>query len=94
MSPGGHQIECEPTLCPCGKDDQQNPGLHEEECCQQVQGGERSPLLNTSETTSGVLHLALGSLTHERCELTEASPEKGHKDLILKAWSIFHMRRG
>lgn len=41
-------------------------GLHEEECCQQVEGGVPSPLLSTDGNIPGVLCLVLDSPVQER----------------------------
>lgn len=48
--PGGHQVEHEIAMYPGSKEDQQHPGLHWKECCQQVEEGDSSPLLFTGET--------------------------------------------
>jgi len=42
------------------------PGMHEEECGQQVEGGSPPPLLSPSEASSGVLRPVLGSPLQER----------------------------
>jgi len=43
--PGGHQVDHEAAICPCGRGSQ-----HQAENCQQVRGGDPSPLLSTGET--------------------------------------------
>lgn len=47
LGPGGHPGNHEPATCPCCRESQRCPGLHQEELCQQVEGGEPSPLLGT-----------------------------------------------
>ncbi|KAK4830310.1 hypothetical protein QYF61_009815 [Mycteria americana] len=48
--PGGEQVDYEPAMGPRGKEGHQPPGLRQAECCQQVNGGDPSPLLSTAET--------------------------------------------
>ena len=43
--------EHEPAVCPGGQEGQWNPGLYEEQCGQQEQGGRSSPVLSTGEGT-------------------------------------------
>ena len=43
-----------------------DPGMHQEECGQQVEGGSPSPLHCPSEASSGVLCPVLGSPVQER----------------------------
>ena len=45
---------------------QWDPGVHQEECVQQVEGDSPSPLLYPSEASSGVLCPVLGSPLQER----------------------------
>lgn len=62
----------EPATCTYSKEDQQNPGLHQENHCQQVEGGEPSHLLTSGEATPGILHPVLAFLVKARYESTTA----------------------
>ena len=46
-------------MCACNPESQPYPGLHQEKCGQQVEGGDSAPLLRSRETPPGVLRLAL-----------------------------------
>lgn len=46
--------------CSCGRG-QQHPGLCEQECSQQVEGSDPSPLFGTSEGTSGAVCAGVGT---------------------------------
>lgn len=80
--PGGHQVECELAMCPCGKDGQTILALGQR--CQQVQGGGFSPWLSSEETTSGVLCLVLGSPVEGSHGLTEWLQKRAAK--TVKVW--------
>lgn len=43
---GGHQVGLKPAMCPCGKGRHWPPGLCEEKCCQQSEGGDPALLLS------------------------------------------------
>ncbi|RMC15085.1 hypothetical protein DUI87_07265 [Hirundo rustica rustica] len=47
--------EREPAVCPGGQEGQWHPGLDQEWCGQQEQGGHSSPVAGTGEATPGVL---------------------------------------
>jgi len=56
------------------------PGLHQEQCGQQVKGGDSAPLLRSSETSPGVLCPALESSAQEGHGGVGAGSEEGHKN--------------
>lgn len=56
------------------------PGLRWEESCQRVKGGDPSPLLSTSEATSGRLGPVPGSPVQKGHGLNRVGPVKDHKD--------------
>lgn len=70
-APGG-QVNHKSATHTCGKKGQQH--------CQEVIGGDPSPLQNTGEATAGVLYPILGSWVQERHGHTKVSPAKVHKD--------------
>jgi len=66
--PGGvgrQPAEQEPAVCPGGQAGQGYPGLDQEWCGQQEQGGDRAPVLSTGEATPGVLCSALSPSLQE-----------------------------
>jgi len=64
--PGGRQADHAPAVCPGCQEGQWDPGVHQEECGQQVEGGSPFPLLCPSEAPSGVPCPVLGSPVQER----------------------------
>ena len=54
--------------------------LLQEKCDEQVEGGDSSPLLCSSETPPGVLRPVLVSLAQEGHGVVGAGPEEGCKD--------------
>jgi len=59
---------------------QWGPGVHQEECGQQDEGGSPSPLHCPGEASSGVLCPVLGFPLQERWRATGESPAEGYKD--------------
>ena len=59
--PGGRQGDHEPAACPGCQEGQWDPGVHEEECGQQGEGGSPTPLHCPGEAPSAVLGPVLGS---------------------------------
>ena len=70
----------EPATCTRSPESQLYPGLHQEKCGQQVEGGDSPPLLCSHETPPTVLCPALG---HQHQEDIKA----GHKD----DWGLEHV---
>ena len=64
---------------PRRKKGQQHPGLHQAECCQQVEAGELSSLLSTGEAAPAVLGPVLGSQYEKSMDLLR-QVHKDHKD--------------
>jgi len=79
-SAGGRQVNHEPAVCPGYQEGQWDPGVHQEECGQQDEGGSLSPLRCPSEAPSGVLCPVLGSPGQERWGATEESPAEGYEN--------------
>jgi len=55
------------AVCPGGQEGQRHPGLDQEWCGQQEQGGDRAPVLGAGEAAPGVL-----------CSVLGPSPQEGH----------------
>jgi len=62
-----------------GPECQLYPGLQQEKCSQQVEGGDSAFLLCSGETPPGVLHPALEPSAQERHRPVGARPEKATK---------------
>jgi len=65
---------------PCCQESKWSPGVHEEECGQQVKGGSPPPLVCPCEAASEILHPVLSSPVQERQGTTRESPAEGYKD--------------
>ncbi|KAJ7415338.1 hypothetical protein BTVI_38494 [Pitangus sulphuratus] len=59
------EAEHEPAVCPGGQEGQWRPDLDQEQCGQQDQGSDPSPVLSPSEATPGVLCSVLGPSVQE-----------------------------
>jgi len=66
-------------VCTRSPEDQPYPGLHQEKCGQQVEGGDSAPLLRSGETPSGVLPSALEPSAQDRHGSVGAGPEEAAK---------------
>ena len=67
-------------MCSCSPEGQLYPGLHEEKCDQQVEGGDSTPLLCSRETPPGVLRPVLVSPAQEGHGVVGAGSEEDHKN--------------
>ena len=67
-------------MCACSPEGQVHPGLHQEKCGQQVDGGDSAPLLCSGETPPGVLHPALEPPAEEGHGAVVAVPEECDKN--------------
>ncbi|RMC00519.1 hypothetical protein DUI87_23133 [Hirundo rustica rustica] len=79
----GAQVDNKLSLsqqCPCGQESQWDPGDHQEEHCQQVQGGDPASLLSPGEGISGVLCAALCSSAQQRHGDSGPGPVEGKED--------------
>ena len=66
-------------MCAHSPEIQLQPGLHQKQHGQQVEGGDSAPLLHSGETPSGVLPPALGSSAQEIHGPVGAGPEEATK---------------
>ncbi|RMC10266.1 hypothetical protein DUI87_13068 [Hirundo rustica rustica] len=61
----------EPAVCPGGQEGQRHPGLYQEWCGQQEQGGHSSPVLGTGQATPRVLCPVLAPQFRKDVEMLE-----------------------
>jgi len=66
-------------MCAHSPEGQPYPGLHQEKCGQQVEGGDSAPVLRSGETPPGVLRPAMEPSTQEGHESVGAGPEEATK---------------
>ena len=64
----------------CNPEGQLYPGLHQEKCDQQVEGGDSAMVLCSREPPPAVLHPLLEPPTQEGHGVVGAGPEEGRKD--------------
>ncbi|XP_068800455.1 calcium-binding protein 2 isoform X1 [Struthio camelus] len=64
----------------CGQEGQGYAGLHEEECWQQVEGGDPARLLSPGEASAGVLGAVVGCPVQERHGTSGESAGEGYKE--------------
>jgi len=67
-------------MCTYSPEGQLYPGLHQEKCDQEGEGGDSAPLLCSHVTLTGVLRTVPGTITQEGHGVVGAGPEEGHKD--------------
>ena len=68
-------------MCAHSPESQLCPGLHQEQCDQQGEGGDAPPLLHSRETPPTVLCPALGPSTSEGHGPAQAGPEEATKTI-------------
>ena len=66
-------------MCACSPEGQLYPGLHQEKCDQQVEGGDSFPLLCSHENPPGLLHPVLGPQAQQGGGAFGAGPEEATK---------------
>ena len=70
----------EPGIWAFNSEDQLYPGLHQEKCEQQVEGGDSAPLLCSHETSPRLSSPVLGTPTQEGHQGVGMGTEEGHED--------------
>ena len=73
---GEWKTDYEAAMCTCSPESQRCPGLHQEKCGQQVEGGDSPPLLCSCETPPAVLGRAVGPPTSEEHGPARVGPEE------------------
>jgi len=92
------RIRCEAAYS-CSPEGHPYPGLHQENCGQQVEGRDSAPLLYSGEISPGVLRPALEPPARERHGAIGAGPEKptkmirGLEHLSCDRWDCLACRR-
>jgi len=76
------------AMCVPSPEGQLYPGLHQEKCGQQVQGGDSAPLLRPGETPPGILHPALEPTAQDW------SGSRGGPQRLSEGWSTSPVRKG
>jgi len=69
-------------MCTRSPESQLCPGLYSKQHGQQGEGGDSATLLDSNETSPGVLHPALEPSAQERQGPTGAGPEESHKNVL------------
>lgn len=77
---GGQQADHEPAMCFCDQKGQWHPGMHQEECDKQVEGGFPPLLLCSGEALTGVLCPVLGFPVQRGHGTAWEDTAKGYKD--------------
>ena len=65
-------------MCSHMSESQPCPGLHQNKCVQQDEGGDPAPLLYAGEASGEVIHPDVESSVQERHGHVGACPEEGH----------------
>ena len=73
------KTDCEPTMRPQGPEDQPCPGLHPEQCGQQVEGGDSPPLLCSVRPPCSAVSSS-GGTNIRRTRTCSGGARGGHED--------------
>lgn len=89
--PSEHNTECEAAMHPWGKDGEWCYGLHEDNCCHQVEAGNPSPLLNTVEALEYCIHFCTTQYNSDQ-ELLERDQCRATKMVKVLEHSFYEER--
>ena len=73
------KLDGQPATCVYSPENQLYPGLHQKKHGQQVEGGDRAPLLCADKASPGVLYPDVESSVQKKQRSVGVHPEEGHK---------------